>query len=179
MITDEQVKEAVNAWANARALNKFSTNPEFSFDMEAMRKALEAYEANKPMPEPVGYIYKNRLEQMLGDGEDNVCNFYLIKDINARAIFHSDQDTYFALYATNQQACESMKFDVAMLKLEIDNLKNQIQFRFDENVELVFQNETLKNDLFMLRSEYKQLVDEKNKLVEKYEALKKAHGIGV
>ncbi len=47
MITDEQVKEAVNAWANARALNRFSTNPEFSFDAEAMRKALEAYEQSK------------------------------------------------------------------------------------------------------------------------------------
>lgn len=55
-------------------------------------------EANKPKPEPVGYIYNNRREQMLNSEVDNDCNFFPIKDDISRVIFNRNRDKYLALY---------------------------------------------------------------------------------
>lgn len=57
-------------------------------------------EANKPKPEPVGYIYNSRLEQMLNSEVDNDCNFFPIKDDISRVIFNRNRDKYLALYTT-------------------------------------------------------------------------------
>ena len=51
MITDEQVKLAVNAY-----LGRHTGDYVANGNLADMRKALEAYEQSKPKPEPVGYV---------------------------------------------------------------------------------------------------------------------------
>ena len=65
-----------------------------------IKHIIELHEANKPKPEPVGYIYKHRLEQMLNSKVDNDCNFFPIKDNIPKAIFDRHRDKYIALYTT-------------------------------------------------------------------------------
>lgn len=66
----------------------------------AIRRIIELHEQSKPKPEPVGYIYKHRLEQMLNSEVDNDCNFFPIKDEISRVIFNRNRDKYLALYTT-------------------------------------------------------------------------------
>ena len=90
MITDEQVrsfKETYNTLAGY-------------CDTDSVRKGLEACEQSKPKHEPVGYIYKHRLEQMLNSEVDNDCNFFPIKDEISRVIFNNNRGKYLALYTT-------------------------------------------------------------------------------
>ncbi len=72
-------------------------------------------EANKPKPEPVGYIYNSRLEQMLNSEVDNDCNFFPIKDDISRVIFNRNRDKYLALYTappTREPLTKHERFEI-------------------------------------------------------------------
>lgn len=70
-----------------------------SFEL-MIKRIIELHEQSKPKPEPVGYIYNHRLEQMLNSEVDNDCNFFPIKDDISHVIFNRNRDKYLALYTT-------------------------------------------------------------------------------
>lgn len=85
-------------------------------------------EANKPKPEPVGYIYKHRLEQMLNSEVDNDCNFFPIKDEISRVIFNRKRDKYLALYSELPTKEPLSDDDIWRIWDEGDNVSSALDF---------------------------------------------------
>lgn len=93
-VTDEMVDAA------ALAFTEKPTEATYVVARRMLNAAIKLHEQNKTKPEPVGYIYKRRLEQMLESAVDNGCNFFPIKDNIPKAIFDRHRDKYLALYTT-------------------------------------------------------------------------------
>ena len=81
-------------------VDDYKSKPRTMTDSDLVKHIIEAYEQSKPKPEPVGYIYKLRLAQMLGSKTDNYCSFFSIKDDDYRAFFNKHRDKCLALYTT-------------------------------------------------------------------------------
>lgn len=105
---------------------------DLSFDVDEadkkIQRIIELHEANYTNPEPVGYIYKHRLEQMLNSEVDNDCNFFPIKDDVSRVIFNRKRDKYLALYSELPTKEPLSDDDIWRIWDEGDNVSSALDF---------------------------------------------------